>query len=448
MKSILLVLALWLAIIPGIAWCEATEDAQTITNSWPRAWEVFTERTKRHPMAAGNPWQLLGNLMMGGLRVINESVLGPILSFVPVIWVPLAVEEAVNVIDPVSPAGSGFYKNALGSGIKSFARNLGEWLAQAVDTIERVLADLRAKAQALSGAGLNLLALLTGVSVLLLGLNWMLDADLSDVIRGGFEIILVTSLAFWFLKSYGAVFDQGLSGSFSALGAQMAKGLAPQGAAIVGAAAKDSPLYQVGQTLALQTGAVWDAGVSGNPRNWGVSVASIVTIVAMLAAMILFFIHYVHILVRLSIAHIVAPLFIACLPLKQTRFLFEGWLKYIIACGLSLMLLYLMVALGTAILAALPDPGAKTQGTLDLSAALLVLVLAMLTVRLTRGAEQLATNLLHGHASSWAGAAASAWAATGGRVARGVSAAKKQKEKQKKQAEKQKKQANKTRGSR
>jgi type IV secretory pathway TrbL component len=167
---------------------------------------------------------------------------------------------------------------------------------------------------------------------------------------------------------------------------------------------------------------------------------------ALLLAMILFFIHYVHILVRLSIAHIVAPIFIACLPLKQTRFLFEGWLHYIIACGLSLMLLYLMVSLGTAILSGLPDPGGQTSGTLNLSAAMLVLVLAMTTARLARSAEAVATGILHGHPEAWAGAAAAAWAATGGRMARMGRAAQQSAAKQ--QKENQKKQANKKRGSR
>ena len=415
------IMTLGLTLAPNAVRCETATDQEGVSSSWLPSWgrarDVFLERMGRNPMAFGNPMSLW---FMSGLRSFNESGIGLPLSFVPVVGELMIAEELTNAIDPVSPSGPSVYKRALGGGIQSFAQNVGEWLADAVDVINQVLADLRSKVTALHTAGTSLLALFTFIAVAMLGLNWMLDGDIGDVIKGGFELVLVVGLALWFLNSYGTVFEKGLAGSFEALGDQMAKGLAPQGGAIVGAAAERSPLYHVGQTMALHMATIWDSGVSGNPNAWGASLASVLAIFAMLLALILFFIHYMYILVRLSIAHIVAPIFIACLPLKQTRFLFEGWLRYIIACGLSLMLLYLMVALGTAILAAIPEPSAQTSGTLDLSAAMLVMILAMVTVRMTKTAEQAANGILHGHPVAWAGATAAAWRATGGRMAQGV----------------------------
>jgi type IV secretory pathway TrbL component len=446
MAGVMLIVMLWTP--PALADFEPEHHVVPgfVGNPWTRADEVFIERVGKNPGVMINPFALMGEEMLAGARVLNESVLGPVLSWLPVIWLPMAVDEGMNAIDMVTPGDGGFYKKTLGAGVKSLAHDMGQWLAKAVTIIQQTLDGLRQKAHRLDGAGQNLMALLTLVAVILAGLNWLLDGDLEDVIKGGFEIILVTGLALWFLRSYGDVMEQGLIGGFDALGRQMAQGFGPKAQGLLDAAGEHSPLYRIGQALALQIGAVWDTGVSGNSRNWGVSLASILTIMALLLAMILFFIHYVHILVRLSIAHIVAPIFIACLPLKQTRFLFEGWLHYIIACGLSLMLLYLMVSLGTAILSGLPDPGGQTSGTLNLSAAMLVLVLAMTTARLARSAEAVATGILHGHPEAWAGAAAAAWAATGGRMARMGRAAQQSAAKQ--QKENQKKQANKKRGSR
>jgi hypothetical protein len=54
---------------------------------------------------------------------------------------------------------------------------------------------------------------------------------------------------------------------------------------------------------------------------------------------------------------------------------------------------------------------------------MLVMILTMVTVRMTKTAEQAANSILHGHPVAWAGATAAAWRATGGRMARGVKSA-------------------------
>ena len=303
---------------------------------------------------------------------------------------------------------------------KGMAEATGRWLAGAIDVVRTAVRDVEKKAsRPMVTAGYSLMALFMLIAVAMLGLNWMLDGDIGDVIKGGFELVLVFGLSAWFIDAYDYIFKDSLIGSFAALGGNIAGSLNDPLAASVsssssggaGGSIESSPLYTIASLIGQHMAVIWESGVSLDPFAIGTSVASVGAIFALGTALLLFFVHYMFILVRVVIAHIVAPIFIACLPLKQTRFLFEGWLRYIIACGLALFMLHLMMAVCSGIIGGMPQPGANDPGTLDLATAVLAMILAFTMVKLVQSCENLANELLSGRIGGWESRGAGKFAA-------------------------------------
>jgi len=324
---------------------------------------------------------------------------------------------------PVATAGVGIVGVTRISGSNPFrgmAEATGRWLSSAIDVVRMAVRDVEQKASLpMLTAGYSLMALFMLIAVAMLGLNWMLDGDIGDVIKGGFELVLVFGLSAWFIDAYDYIFKDSLIGSFAALGGNVAGNLNDPLAASVssssslgaGGSIESSPLYTIASLIGQHMAVIWESGVSLDPFAIGTSVASVGAIFALGAALLLFFVHYMFILVRVVIAHIVAPIFIACLPLKQTRFLFEGWLRYIIACGLALFMLHLMMAVCSGIIGGMPQPGANDPGTLDLATAVLAMILAFTMVKLVQSCENLANELLSGRIGGWESRGAGKFAA-------------------------------------
>ena len=82
MKITMMVLAFWLTFAPAVVWSKPVQDKQEASSSWLPSWkrarDVFLERMDRNPLSV-DPWSIMGQVFMSGMRAINESLFGPIL---------------------------------------------------------------------------------------------------------------------------------------------------------------------------------------------------------------------------------------------------------------------------------------------------------------------------------------------------------------------------------
>jgi hypothetical protein len=194
-----------------------------------------------------------------------------------------------------------------------------------------------------------LLDILGGIAFTWLGLMIMLSqADVWHMgLRPMFMLAITFGMAKWFLSDYNTLVSQ-VIGGFTYAGSILA-------------GAKSSSIWSIGglflnQVMQIYTAlgnAMTSTFASHDPIRiltheandffLGIIVVAITVILA--AAALIFLVTYIVYYIAVAIAFAVGPVFIPFMVLPVTKFLFEGWLKFLITTGLYLMSAWVLVGL-------------------------------------------------------------------------------------------------------
>jgi hypothetical protein len=200
-----------------------------------------------------------------------------------------------------------------------------------------------------SGYANVLLDILGGIAFTWLGLMIMLSqADVWHMgLRPMFMLAITFGLAKWFLEDYNTLVAQ-VVGGFSFAGAILAGSSSSSIWSIAGLF-----LHQIMQIYTAIGQAITGTFASGSLLTtldheaddifFGIVVVGITVILAIAA--IIFMVSYIVYHIAVAIAFAVGPVFIPFMVLPITKFLFEGWMKFLITTGLYLMSAWVLVGL-------------------------------------------------------------------------------------------------------
>lgn len=123
-----------------------------------------------------------------------------------------------------------------------------------------------------------------------------------------------------------------------------------------------------------------------------------IVMVGLLIAGFLYVVFGMSAMIMLNIAVIMAPIMIPWIVLERTSFLFDGWLRFLIAAALTKVVMGLLLGFGDAAFAGMAAHlGSGASGALGvLPSAIAMLVLTLVLLALMQQAPQIASTLISG----------------------------------------------------
>lgn len=257
----------------------------------------------------------------------------------------------------------------------------------------------------LHATGLKLLGGLSLISVSWLGIQMVLEGEgFGNIISRLIRIIFLIGGAFWLLgDGFDLVFIKGVDGSL----AKIADTILPGAGTLQGAvqSAMTHLMEAVGSisnsiTKITENVSALDM-ITVIGKNLGVFVLLFLAEIILLGAMGAYLLVGTMSVFMVKIAILLGPIFIPWMVLEKTNFLFNGWLKFLIASSLYKVVGAVVLMIGGKIMDGGASVVAKTQDLAfpdNVFAALALAGLAAVIAYMTAQIPSIANGLVSGHA--------------------------------------------------
>lgn len=247
--------------------------------------------------------------------------------------------------------------------------------------------------------GQMLLNALTGIAMTWFGIQWALGDDQEDAMRDLVRIILIWGIAAWFLREFdyltGAIvsgFDEAAAivagvGDYKDMSGSVTRALGTFGEAIM---------------------VIWERITkAAYVEGWGINVQSVfvgiiylILIGMLVLAGILFARAYIISIIVTDIALAIAPIMIPWIMLQQTRFIFEGWMRYLVVAGMYRVVGAVLVTLSSQLIPTLVSIRTATRDDgileLDFYSLFMMLLFTSVVIWLMHHIPQIANGLVGG----------------------------------------------------